>query len=109
MVRLASAVEPAVDGGGGGGGGDSGEDYAAPNILPLELEEEISDSFMRYAMSTIMGRALPDLRDGLKPVHRRILFAMHELGLRPSGGYRKCARVVGEVRTPVMGGGRGGV
>ena len=52
---------------------------------------------MRYAMSIIMGRALPDIRDGLKPVHRRILYAMHELNLRPSGGYRKCARVVGEV------------
>ena len=66
-------------------------------VQPLELEAELSESFMRYAMSIIMGRALPDLRDGLKPVHRRILFAMHELGLKPSGGYRKCARVVGEV------------
>lgn len=54
-------------------------------------------NLLRYAMSTIMGRALPDMRDGLKPVHRRILYAMHELGLRPTGGYRKCARVVGEV------------
>lgn len=66
-------------------------------VLPLELEAELSDSFMRYAMSIIMGRALPDIRDGLKPVHRRILYAMSELGLKPSGGYRKCARVVGEV------------
>jgi hypothetical protein len=66
-------------------------------VEPLELEAELSDSFMRYAMSIIMGRALPDVRDGLKPVHRRILFAMHELGLKPHLGYRKCARVVGEV------------
>ena len=80
---------------------DADGDYAEPslpaNIVPLELESELSDSFMRYAMSIIMGRALPDIRDGLKPVHRRILYAMHELGLRPNGGYRKCARVVGEV------------
>jgi|MDSY01.1.fsa_nt_gb hypothetical protein len=90
-----------------GGGGDNillrdaNGDYAEPslpaNMMPLELEHELSDSFLRYAMSIIMGRALPDMRDGLKPVHRRILYAMHELGLRPSGGYRKCARVVGEV------------
>jgi hypothetical protein len=66
-------------------------------VLPLALEHELSDSFMRYAMSIIMGRALPDIRDGLKPVHRRILYAMSELGLKSSGGYRKCARVVGEV------------
>ncbi|KAG5188528.1 DNA topoisomerase IV, ATP/GTP binding site [Tribonema minus] len=52
---------------------------------------------MQYAMSTILGRALPDVRDGLKPVHRRILYAMHGLGLQPESGYRKCARVVGEV------------
>jgi DNA gyrase subunit A len=73
------------------------DDYAAPPIIPLELEDELSDSFMRYAMSIIMGRALPDVRDGMKPVHRRILYAMDQLGLKPSGGYRKCARVVGEV------------
>jgi len=64
-------------------------------IVPLEREME--SSFLRYALSTILGRALPDARDGLKPVHRRILFAMRELGLRPNGPYRKCARVVGEV------------
>lgn len=89
------------DGSGGVSILDADGDYAEPslpaNVVPLELENELSDSFMRYAMSIIMGRALPDVRDGLKPVHRRILFAMHELGLRPSGGYRKCARVVGEV------------
>ena len=57
----------------------------------------MADSFMKYALSTILGRALPDARDGLKPVHRRILFAMRELKLEPSSQYRKCARVVGEV------------
>jgi hypothetical protein len=57
----------------------------------------MADSYMAYAMSVIMSRALPDLRDGLKPVHRRILYAMHELNLDPSGPHRKCAKVVGEV------------
>lgn len=50
-----------------------------PTAVPLEIESELSDSFMRYSMSIIMGRALPDVRDGLKPVHRRILFAMHQV------------------------------
>jgi len=63
----------------------------------IELPSEIENSFMQYALSIILGRALPDARDGLKPVHRRILFAMHGLNLNPSGGHRKCARVVGEV------------
>ena len=63
----------------------------------IELPTEISTSFMQYALSIILGRALPDARDGLKPVHRRILFAMNGLGLGPGGSYRKCARVVGEV------------
>lgn len=63
----------------------------------INLPDEISSSFMQYALSIILGRALPDARDGLKPVHRRILFAMHGLNLSPSGQHRKCARVVGEV------------
>jgi hypothetical protein len=63
----------------------------------IDLPDEISNSFMQYALSIILGRALPDARDGLKPVHRRILYAMSGLGLTPSGGHRKCARVVGEV------------
>ncbi|MCA1904004.1 MAG: DNA topoisomerase IV, partial [Cyanobacteria bacterium KgW148] len=57
----------------------------------------MQQSYLEYAMSVIVGRALPDVRDGLKPVHRRILFAMHELGLLPDRPYRKCARVVGDV------------
>ena len=63
----------------------------------IELKTELEASFLQYALSVIMGRALPDARDGLKPVHRRILFAMEQLKLRPSGSHRKCARVVGEV------------
>jgi DNA gyrase subunit A len=63
----------------------------------IELHTEISNSFMQYALSIIMGRAIPDARDGLKPVHRRILYAMDQLSLYPNTGHRKCARVVGEV------------
>ncbi|MEK7146533.1 MAG: DNA gyrase subunit A, partial [Patescibacteria group bacterium] len=67
------------------------------NVRPRSIETEIEESYLDYAMSVIVSRALPDVRDGLKPVHRRILFAMHELGLRSSAGYRKSAAVVGEV------------
>jgi DNA gyrase subunit A len=63
----------------------------------IDLPDEIASSFMQYALSIILGRALPDARDGMKPVHRRILYAMNGLGLTPSSSYRKCARVVGEV------------
>ncbi len=66
-------------------------------IVPTALHAEMERSYLEYAMSVIVGRALPDVRDGLKPVHRRILYAMHELGLTPDRPYRKCARVVGDV------------
>ena len=66
-------------------------------IVPADLRNEMSRSYLEYAMSVIVGRALPDARDGLKPVHRRILYAMHELGLTADRPFRKCARVVGEV------------
>ncbi|WP_287129944.1 DNA topoisomerase (ATP-hydrolyzing) subunit A [Candidatus Cyanaurora vandensis] len=66
-------------------------------IVPTSLQGEMQRSYLAYAMSVIVGRALPDVRDGLKPVHRRILFAMHELGLSPDRPFRKCARVVGDV------------
>ncbi len=66
-------------------------------IVPTDLRNEMQRSYLEYAMSVIVGRALPDARDGLKPVHRRILYAMHELGLTPDRPFRKCARVVGEV------------
>jgi len=67
------------------------------NVIPTALHEEMQQCYLEYAMSVIVGRALPDVRDGLKPVHRRILYAMHELGLSPDRPYRKCARVVGDV------------
>ncbi|RZC65022.1 hypothetical protein C5167_008714 [Papaver somniferum] len=85
------------------GGGESGNGSLAVKerpegkIDPVELHKEAHDSYMAYAMSVLLGRALPDVRDGLKPVHRRILFAMHELGLSSRKPHRKCARVVGEV------------
>src|SRR6187455_3003061 len=66
-------------------------------IEPRELEQEMRSSFLDYAMSVIVARALPDVRDGLKPVHRRVLYAMHEAGLQPNRPRIKCARVVGEV------------
>jgi DNA gyrase subunit A len=72
-------------------------DTFSGNIKPHSIEEEIKDSFLSYAMSVIVSRALPDVRDGLKPVHRRVLYAMHDLGLQPSRPYRKSATVVGEV------------
>ena len=66
-------------------------------IRPVKLEEEMRSSYLDYAMSVIVSRALPDARDGLKPVHRRILYAMGEMGIRPNTAYKKCARIVGEV------------
>ena len=65
-------------------------------IIPVYIEDEVKDSYLNYAMSVIVGRALPDVRDGLKPVHRRILYAMQELNLEHSKPYKKCARIVGE-------------
>src|SRR5687767_4223279 len=76
-----------LDGGSLGGG----------RIEQIELEKEMQSSFLDYAMSVIVSRALPDVRDGLKPVHRRVLFAMHEAGLQPNRPRLKCARVVGDV------------
>ncbi|MFO7629849.1 MAG: DNA topoisomerase (ATP-hydrolyzing) [Prochlorococcaceae cyanobacterium] len=70
---------------------------AEERVEPIALHQEMQRSYLEYAMSVIVGRALPDVRDGLKPVQRRILFAMHELGLTPDRPYRKCARVVGDV------------
>ena len=70
---------------------------AEERVQPIALHQEMQRSYLEYAMSVIVGRALPDVRDGLKPVQRRILYAMHELGLTPDRPYRKCARVVGDV------------
>ena len=66
-------------------------------IVPINIREEMKRSYIDYAMSVIVGRALPDVRDGLKPVHRRILYSMNELGMYPDKPFRKCARIVGEV------------
>src|SRR5947208_7493956 len=76
---------------------DGGDVLTGGTIEPRLLEEEMRSSYLDYAMSVIVGRALPDVRDGLKPVHRRVLYAMNELGLQPNRSYRKCAGVVGEV------------
>src|SRR2546423_3187062 len=68
-----------------------------PGEIPVSIRDELRNSYLDYAMSVIIGRAIPDVRDGLKPVHRRILFAMRGLNLQPGGSYSKCAKVVGEV------------
>src|ERR687887_2530410 len=68
-----------------------------PNRIPVNIEDEMKRSYMDYAMSVIIGRALPDVRDGLKPAHRRVLYAMRQMGLASNRAYRKCAKIVGEV------------
>jgi DNA gyrase subunit A len=91
--------------GGAGSGGNGGNDPAAQlplgenpkNHIPINIEDEMKRSYLDYAMSVIIGRALPDVRDGLKPVHRRILFSMNEMGLQWNRPTRKCARVCGDV------------
>src|SRR5262244_2738780 len=77
-------------------GGDSGGPGAL-NIQPVNIEEEMRRSYLDYSLSVIIGRALPDVRDGLKPVHRRILYTMQQMGLQPNKATRKCARIVGDV------------
>ena len=69
----------------------------AKEIIPVNLEDEMRKSYLDYAMSVIVGRALPDVRDGLKPVHRRVLYAMNELGAHSNKPYYKSARIVGDV------------
>ena len=66
-------------------------------VLPVYIEAEMKESYIDYSMSVIVSRALPDVRDGLKPVHRRVLYGMHDLGLRANSAYKKSARIVGEV------------
>ena len=73
------------------------EPLGAGRVESRELDQEVRTSFLDYAMSVIVSRALPDVRDGLKPVHRRVLYAMYDGGYRPDRGYFKCARVVGDV------------
>jgi DNA gyrase subunit A len=80
-----------------GGDGQPPAGPGALNMQPVNIEEEMKRSYLDYSLSVIIGRALPDVRDGLKPVHRRILYTMQQMGLRPGGATRKCARIVGEV------------
>ena len=75
---------------------EGAEQLTGGRVIPLPLVGEIKDSYLNYAMSVIIGRALPDARDGLKPVQRRVLYAMSELGLRHNTAYKKSARIVGE-------------
>jgi DNA gyrase subunit A len=82
---------------GNGGGGPPPEDEVSGYIEPIEINLEMERSFLEYSMSVIVSRALPDVRDGLKPVHRRILYSMFDQGLRPDRPFAKCAKVVGEV------------
>ena len=72
-------------------------EIAAKEIIPVDIEQELRKSYLDYAMSVIVGRALPDARDGLKPVHRRCLYAMHVLGNEWNKAHKKSARVVGDV------------
>ena len=106
-VQDANSNNPPPAGGSGGAGGLGGpDDPGAPGaptgpgalvMLPINIEEEMRRSYLDYSMSVIIGRALPDARDGLKPVHRRILYAMQEMGLQFNKKYTKCAKVVGHV------------
>ena len=85
---------------GGTGNGGTGTEVPEPTpaaIEPIEIQEEMERSFLEYSMSVIVARALPDVRDGLKPVHRRILYSMFDNGQRPDRPHSKCAKVVGEV------------
>src|SRR4026208_2601850 len=75
---------------------DPQEQAIALRLIDLPIEDELRDSYLTYAMSVIVSRALPDVRDGLKPVHRRVLMAMHDLGLSPGASTTKCAAIVGE-------------
>ncbi|MEJ1158580.1 DNA topoisomerase IV subunit A [Prosthecomicrobium sp. N25] len=79
------------------GDGDGDGDKPGGEVLPVNLREALEERYLAYALSTIMHRALPDVRDGLKPVHRRLLYAMRALRLDPGSGFKKCARVVGDV------------
>ena len=71
--------------------------YNHGNIMDVDLQREMEKSYLDYAMSVIIGRALPDVRDGMKPVHRRVLYAMYDGGYRPENSFSKSAKVVGDV------------
>ncbi len=82
---------------GGNGSDNTGGPTGAASIVPINIEDEMRKSYLDYSMSVIIGRALPDVRDGFKPVHRRILYGMHDMGLQYNKKYTKCAKVVGHV------------
>jgi DNA gyrase subunit A len=90
---MADDQNPQLPLGNGSGGDNTG---GAMNLVPINIEDEMRRSYLDYSMSVIIGRALPDARDGLKPVHRRILYTMHEMGLQHNKKYTKCAKVVGQ-------------
>ena len=73
------------------------ENTSSGNIVPVDINSEMKDAYLQYSMSVIVGRALPDVRDGLKPVHRRVLFSMYESSYLHNKPYKKSARVVGDV------------
>src|SRR5580693_8857017 len=99
MVRQSTRGASGRGGRGSGGAGapPSGEEPVSGSIEPIEIQEEMERSFLEYSMSVIVARALPDVRDGLKPVQRRILYSMYDRGLRPDRPHNKCAKVVGDV------------
>src|SRR4051812_18089839 len=94
-------TENTTEGPGGPGGPDGPDGPDGPEDNPrvrvVELRDEMQQAYIDYAMAVIVGRALPDVRDGLKPVHRRVLYAMYDGGYRPDRGFSKCSRVVGDV------------
>ena len=100
-VAEEASETPTEEGAGGDDGGAGDEPPMPPedegDVAPISIEEEMKTSYLDYAMSVIVSRALPDVRDGLKPVHRRILFSMNENGYEYNKPYRKSARVVGDV------------
>jgi DNA gyrase subunit A len=94
---MADDQNPLLPLGGNGSDGPTGPTGpGAANLVPINIEDEMKRSYLDYSMSVIIGRALPDARDGLKPVHRRILYTMHEMGLQSNKKYTKCAKVVGQ-------------
>lgn len=98
---MADDQNPQLPLGNGGNGNDGNTPGGmtgpgAANLIPINIEEEMRRSYLDYSMSVIIGRALPDVRDGLKPVHRRVLYTMHEMGLQHNKKYTKCAKVVGQ-------------
>ncbi len=95
QLPLGDGTNGSGNDGAGNPGGPTGP--GAANLIPINIEDEMRRSYLDYSMSVIIGRALPDIRDGFKPVHRRVLYGMHDMGLQPSKKYTKCAKVVGHV------------